>query len=98
MSHVIGLINRHTIYQCNELSQFNDMDWGFENGDVIGGHCFMNSHTISESNNHNYIDTTKKMDGNVPNIYEMADTGLQDSIEIYVMLPVSKLHQYSNMG
>ena len=44
------------------------MDWGVENGDVSGGHCFMNSHTLFEANNHNSVDSTNKMDVNVPNL------------------------------
>ena len=73
------------------------MYWGVENRDVSGGHSFMNSHTLSEANNQNSIDYTKKRDGNVPNISEMEDTGLQDGVDIDVMIPASTLHQYANM-
>ena len=34
----------------------------FDNGDVNGDHCCMNSSTESESNNHNTIYYTKKRD------------------------------------
>ena len=36
------------------------MDGDVENGDVSGGHCFMNGYTLSESKNQNFIDSTKK--------------------------------------
>ena len=39
---------------------------GVENIDVSGGHCYMNSHTISESKIHNSIDYTKNSDENAP--------------------------------
>ena len=42
-----------------------------ENGDFIGCCCYMNSHTLSESNNQNFVYSTKKMDENVPNTSEM---------------------------
>ena len=35
----------------------------------------MNSHTLSEANNQNSIESTKKRDGNVPKISEMEDNG-----------------------
>ena len=97
VSSGIGLINRHALYQFNKSSYFNDMDCGVENDDVSGGYYFMNSHTLSEANNHNSIDYTKKRDGNVSNVSEMEDTELQDGVDIDVMLPASTLHQYSNM-
>ena len=53
------------------------MDGYVENGDVSGGHCFMNSHTLSEAKNNNSIDSTNKRDGNFPNVSEMEGTGLQ---------------------
>ena len=34
----------------------------FLNITVSGGHCYMNSHTVSENNNHNSIYTTNKSD------------------------------------
>ena len=57
----------------------------------------MNSHTLYESNIHNSKDSTNKRDGNVPNIYETVDTGLQDGVDIDAMLSASALHQYANM-
>ena len=69
------------------------MDRGVENVDLSGGHCFMNSHILSESKNQNFIDFTKKLDGNVPNVSEMEDTGLQDGAYIDVMLPAYKLNK-----
>ena len=44
---VSGLIKSHTLSQFNESIYYNNIYWGVENGDNIGGHCFMNSHTIS---------------------------------------------------
>ena len=73
------------------------MDWGVENGDVSGGFCFMNSHTLSEANIKNSIYSTKKREGNVTNISEMEGTGLQDVVDINVMLPASTIHQNANM-
>ena len=52
----------------NESYYFNENDWGFENGDVSGGHCFMKIQTIYEAKNYNSIDSTNKRDGNAPNI------------------------------
>ena len=57
----------------------------------------MNSHTVSEANNHKYIDYTKKSDENTHSIYEMENTWLNDGVDINVVLPSSKLHQYANM-
>ena len=37
----------------------------------------MNSHTLSESKNLGSVYSTKKMDGNVPNVYKMEYTGLK---------------------
>ena len=48
VSSGIGLPNRHTLLQYNEPSNLNDMNMGVENGDVNGGHCYMNSPTGSE--------------------------------------------------
>ena len=56
MSCIIGLTSIHTISQINESSYCNDMDWGVENSVVSDGKHFMNSHTLSEENNHNPID------------------------------------------
>ena len=46
----------------------------------------MDSNTLSESNNQNYIDPKNIRDGNIPNISEMEDTGLQDGVDIDSML------------
>ena len=73
------------------------MNWGVENGDFCGDHWYMNIHTIFEANNHNSIDDTKKRDENVPNLSEMENNWLQDGVEIDVMLPASKIHQYYDM-
>ena len=43
----------------------------FLNGDISGGHCYMNSHAISEAKNHKYIASTKKNDDNTHNRSEM---------------------------
>ena len=46
-----------------------------ENVDVSGGHCFNNSKNLSETNNQNYIYSTKKRNGKFPNVSEMEDSG-----------------------
>ena len=58
----IGLINIHTLPQCNKSSNLNETNWGFKNSDVSGGHCYVNSHTASEANNNKSIYSTKKSD------------------------------------
>ena len=58
---------------------------------------FMNIDTPSEANNHNYIDYTKKWDGNFPNASEMGDTGLQGGVDIDDILYTSTLNKYANM-
>ena len=68
MSSGIGLINSHTLSECNKSSYLNDMDGDVENVDASGGHCFMNNHTLYEANNNNSIYSTNKRDGNAPNI------------------------------
>ena len=73
------------------------MNMGVENGDVNGGHCYMNSSTGCESKNHNSIYYTNKRDEIAPNISEMENNGLQDVVCIDVMLLVSKIIQYANM-
>ena len=73
------------------------MNMGVENGDVNGGHCYMNSSTGCESKNHNSIYYTNKRDEIAPNISEIENTVLQDCFRIDVMLPESTLHQYANM-
>ena len=57
----------------------------------------MNSHTLSEANNQNYIDSKNKRGGNVPNLSQMEYTGLQDFIGIDAVLYQSTIHQYDNM-
>ena len=49
----------------------NEMDWGIVNGDISGGHCYMNSCTLSEAKNHNYIYSSKKGGENAPNVNEI---------------------------
>ena len=56
----------------------------------------MNSRTLSEANNHIYVDSTNKRDGNVPNWSEMEDTELQDGVYSDAMLSASTLFQYDN--
>ena len=72
------------------------MDWDVENGDVSGGNCFMNSHTIYKANNHNSIYSTNKRDVNFPNLSEMEDTGLHYGIDIDAMLYAFTLNTYSD--
>ena len=47
------------------------MNMGVEKGDANGVHCYMNSLTGSESNNHNIIYSTKKRYKISPNRSEM---------------------------
>ena len=70
--------------------------WDDGNSDLSGGHCFMNSHTLSKANDPITIDYINKRDGNVPNVSEMGDTGLQDGVDIYFTLSSFTIHQYSN--
>ena len=56
VSSGIGLINSHTLPQCNKPSNSNQMNWGIKNGDVSGGNCYINIHTVSKAKNQNYID------------------------------------------
>ena len=72
------------------------MDGGVENGDVSGGHFFMNSHTISEANNPSSVYSTNKRDGKFPNVSEMEDTGFYNGVDIDAMFYASTLHQYPN--
>ena len=97
VSCVIVLINSHTLCQYNASSYFNDMDGDVENGDVSGGHFFMNSHNISESDNQNFIYTKNKRDCNILNVPLMGKTVLQDGAEITNMLYAPTLHQHANM-
>ena len=71
MSRGIGRINNHTLPQYNESSNLNEMNWGVENGDISGVHCYMNSYTLSEAKNHKSIYSTKKSDEVAPIISEM---------------------------
>ena len=64
------------------------MNMGVGNCDVNGGHFYMNIPTGYESNNHISVDSTKKRDEISPNIYEIENNGLLDSVDIDVMLPV----------
>ena len=73
------------------------MNRGVENCDVSGGHYFMNSHNISEAKKHNNIDSTNKWDENSPEVSEIENTGLQDGVEIDVMLPASTIHKQTNI-
>ena len=57
----------------------------------------MNTHTISEAREQNFIDSTNRSDEITPNISETENNGLQDGVDIDVMLPASTLHQYANM-
>ena len=46
----------------------NDMNRDVKNGDVSGGNCYMNTHTISEAREQNFIDSTNRSDEITPNI------------------------------
>ena len=63
---------------------------------MSGRHCFINSHTLSEEKNPNPIDSTKKRDGNIPNVSEMKYNVLKDGVDIDAMLYASTLHQFDN--
>ena len=91
VSSGIGLLKFHTLPQDNKLSNLNDMNMNVENVDVNGDYCYMNIYTVSESNNHNSIDYTKKKDEISTNIYFMENNGLPDGVGIDVMLPASTL-------
>ena len=73
------------------------MNRGVKYGNVSGGHCYMNTHTKSEAKEQNLIDYTNRSDESTPNKSEMENTGLQDCVDIDVMLQASKIHQYPNM-
>ena len=72
------------------------MDGDVENGDVSGRHFFMNCCNLYEAKNLSSIESAKKMNGNVPNVSEMEDTGFQDGFNIDAVLSASTLHQYAN--
>ena len=58
----------------------------------------MNTHTLSEYNNHNSIYSTNKSDESFPNVSEVENTGLQDGVDFDVILPASTLRLYENMS
>ena len=89
---VIGLINSHTLPKSKEFRKFDEMNRGAKNVDVSGGHCYMNNHTKYESKEHNYIDFTEKSDESTPNRTETENTGLQEGVDIDVVLLASTLH------
>ena len=97
VSRGIGLINSYNLYQFNESSCFGSIYWDVESIDVSGGHFFMKSHTLSEAKNQTSIDSTNKRYGNVPNVYEMEDTGIQDKVDIGAISSSITIHQYSNI-
>ena len=68
-----------------------------ENGDVFVGHGFMKSHTISEANNRDSVDSKNKRGENVTNKSGMENSVLQDGVYVDAMLSASTLHQYANM-
>ena len=41
-----GFINSHTILQCNDWSNFKDMDGDVENGDGSSGYGYITIHTV----------------------------------------------------
>ena len=63
-----GSINRDNLSQFIESSNLNDINRGVETFDVRCGHCYMNSNTIYEAKNPNFMDSTKKRNENVPNL------------------------------
>ena len=68
-----------------------------DNNDINGDYCYMNGYTGYESNNHNYIDYTKKRYEIYTIRYVMENNGLLASIRIYIMVTASTLNQYVNM-
>ena len=66
VSHGIGLINSHILSQFNELSYFNDMDCYVGNFYISSDPLLMNNHTLSESKNHNSVDSTNRKYENFP--------------------------------
>ena len=57
----------------------------------------MNSHTVSESNNHSSVYSTDKRNENVTNLSQMENTGMQYGVDIQFMLPAYTLHKYANI-
>ena len=97
VSSGIGLINSHTLPQCNKSINSNEMNWGVKMFNVSDGNCYKNIHTVYESKNHSSVYSTNKSDENTPNRSEIENTGLQNGVDIDVMLAASKLRQYVNM-
>ena len=81
----IFLIKGHTLYQCNELGSFKEMDKDVENSDVSCGHFLMNTQNISKANNMSSIYSTKKRDVNVTSVSEMEDISLHDGVLILIL-------------
>ena len=63
---------------------------------MSGGHFFMTSNILYEAKNPSSIYYKKKRDGNIPNLFEMEDTGLQDGFDSDAMFCASTLRQYAN--
>ena len=57
----------------------------------------MNSNTVYKTKNYNSVYFEKKSDENNPNRSEMENDGLQDSVDIDLMVTASTLQQYANM-
>ena len=57
----------------------------------------MNIHNISEAKNHNSVDFTENRDESAPKLSTMLNTGLQDGVDVDVLLSTSTLNQYANM-
>ena len=58
---IIGFLNNHTLSQDIQPRNLNDMDISVDKGCFNGDYFYMNSSTVSESNNHNFIDYTNKI-------------------------------------
>ena len=71
VSSGIGLINSHTLPQCNKWSNSTEINWGVKNINISGGHSYTNSHTPSEAKNHSSVYSKKKSDENTPNRFEI---------------------------
>ena len=97
VSSGIGLLNIHNLPQDNYSSNLNYMNMSVENGGVNDGYCYMNSSTVSESKNHNYINCKNKIFEISPNIYVTENNLLPDGFGIDVMSLASALNQYVNM-
>ena len=87
----------HSPPQYNKSSKLNEMDMGVQNCGVNGGLCYMNSSNGCESRNLNSICLTNKIYEIAPNISKMENNGLQDGVQICVILHVSMLNQYDYM-